>query len=202
MRSGCRRVGLMGGTFDPIHHGHLLIAEVARTEFELDQVVWLPAGTPPHKRDQQVTPAEHRYAMVVLATASNPYFEVSRQELERQGASYTVDTVESYRQRDPECDLFFITGADAILEILTWHRHHELVRQCRFIAVTRPGYDLARLKSVLPPHYVERIETITAPGMDISSTAIRERVRKDDPVRYLIPESVEAYLRKHALYRT
>lgn len=200
MRDGCPRVGLMGGTFDPIHHGHLLIAEVARTEFGLERVVWLPAGTPPHKQDQKVTCAEHRYAMVVLATASNPHFEVSRQELEREGPSYTVDTVETFRKTAPECQLFFITGADAILEILTWHRHQELVRICRFIAVTRPGYDLDRLKNVLPPHYVERIDTITAPGIDISSTDIRDRIRTGDPVRYLIPELVEAYLRKHRLY--
>ena len=194
------RIGLMGGTFDPIRYGHLLIAEVARTEFGLDRVIWLPAGRPPHKQDQEVTSAEHRYAMVVLATASNPDFEVSRQELEREGPSYTLDTVQSFHRRAPGCDLFFITGADAILKILTWHRHEELIEMCRFIAVTRPAYDPGCLRSLLPPHYLERVSTRTAPGVDISSTEIRARIRAGYPIRYLTPEPVEAYLRKHRLY--
>jgi nicotinate-nucleotide adenylyltransferase len=138
--------------------------------------------------------------MVVLATASNPCFEVSRLELERAGPSYSLDTVLDFRERCPGAELFFITGADAVLEILTWYRHQEVIRACRFIAVTRPGYDLARLSGVLPPEYVERIHTLTAPGVDVSSTQIRERVAAGDPVRYLVPEVVEAYLRKHRLY--
>jgi nicotinate-nucleotide adenylyltransferase len=190
----------MGGTFDPVHYGHLVIAEMARTEFDLDQVVWVPAGDPPHK-DEAVSSQEHRYAMVVLATATHPDFWVSRMELGRSGPSYTLHTVQDFKKESPEDEFFFITGADAILEILTWHRHPEVIRACRFIAVTRPGYDLTRLSGVLPPEYLARIHTISAPGVDISSTLIRQRVRQGEPVRYLVPEPVEAYIRKHRLYR-
>jgi nicotinate-nucleotide adenylyltransferase len=190
----------MGGTFDPVHIGHLLIAEVARAEFGLERVIWVPAGDPPHKQEDPVTPQEHRYAMVLLATAPNPHFEVSRLELERGGLSYSFDTVQYFRQRHPEVELYFITGADAILEILTWHRHEELVRICRFIAVTRPGYALARLSSVLPAEYLPRIAPLTAPGVDVSSTQVRARVRAEEPIRYLVPEPVEAYIRKVGLY--
>jgi nicotinate-nucleotide adenylyltransferase len=194
------RLGLMGGTFDPVHIGHLVIAEEARFEFALDRVVWLPAGDPPHK-DATVTPAEHRYAMVVLATAEHPSFEVSRFELEREGPSYTLNTILHFRETEPEAELFFITGADAILEILTWHRHEEVVQSCEFIAVTRPGYDLSRLTGVLPPEYMARIHTIEAPGIDVSSTSVRRRVCADEPIRYLVPDAVHAYIAKQGLYR-
>jgi len=193
------RIGLMGGTFDPVHLGHLVIAEEARHEFALDRVIWLPAGDPPHKH-REVTFQEHRYAMVVLATASHASFDVSRLELERAGPSYAIDTILHFRRQHPEQELFFITGADAILEILTWRRHAEVVQECRFLAVTRPGYDLARLQTVLPESYLERIHLISAPGVDISSTALRERLRNGEPVRYLLPETVESYIRKHGLY--
>ena len=196
------RLGLMGGTFDPVHYGHLVIAEVARVEHRLDRVVWIPAGDPPHKQGAPVTPQEHRHAMVVVATAGTTYFDVSRMELERQGPSYTVDTVRDFQAAHPQDELWFITGADAMLEILTWRRHEELIRSCRFIAVTRPGYDLKRLSEVLPVDYLPQISTITAPGVDISSTNIRERCRAGDPVRYLLPEDVEAYARKHRLYES
>ena len=195
------RLGLMGGTFDPIHAGHLVIAEMARVEFALDRVLWVPAGDPPHKKGCTVTPQEHRYAMVLLATAGHPDFDVSRMELERGGHSYTVDTVEQLRRERPGDELFFITGADAILEILTWMRHQELIRACRFLAVTRPGYDLQRLGAVLPPEYLTQISTLSAPGVDISSTEVRQRVRNGEAIRYLVPEPVEAYIRKHGLYR-
>lgn len=194
------RIGLMGGTFDPVHYGHLVIAEVAQAEFELDRVIWIPAGDPPHKKRYEVTPQEHRYAMVVLATASNERFEVSRWELERSGPSYSIDTILHFKAENPGAELFFITGADAILEILTWHRHEEVIRSCRFIAVTRPGYDLDRLGTVLPAEYRQQVSLLTAPGVDISSTAIRGRVPAGDPIRYLVPETVETYIRKHRLY--
>lgn len=194
------RIGLMGGTFDPVHLGHLLIAELARAEFGLDRVIWVPAGDPPHKQGRAITPQEHRYAMVLLATASNPHFEVSRLELEREGPSYTYTTVSHYHQEEPDTELFFISGADAVLEILTWYRNQDLVSMCRFIAVTRPGYDLNRLGSVLPEGYMARIQAITAPGVDISSTDLRQRIRAGQPVRYMVPAAVETYLRKHRLY--
>lgn len=195
------RIGLMGGTFDPVHYGHLVIAEVAREEFALDQVLWLPAGDPPHKKDYRVSNQEHRYAMVMLATASHPCFEVSRWELERSGPSYSIDTILHFQSEQPEAQLFFITGADAILEILTWHRHQEVIRSCEFIAVTRPGYELSQLSQRLPAEYAERIAPLTAPGVDISSTDIRKRVGAGKSIRYLVPETVEAYIRKHGMYR-
>jgi nicotinate-nucleotide adenylyltransferase len=193
------RIGLMGGTLDPTHYAHLLIAEAARVRFSLDRVIWVPAGDPPHK-DQDVAPQEHRYAMALLATASNPCFEVSRLELEREGPSYSLYTIRHFREALPGAHLSFIAGADAILEIRTWHRHAEVIRECRFIAVTRPGFDLARLAGALPPGYVEQIDTLEAPAIDISGTQIRARIRAGEPVRYLLPETVEAYIRKHRLY--
>jgi nicotinate-nucleotide adenylyltransferase len=193
------RVGLMGGTFDPVHVGHLWIAEAARVEFSLDRVIWIPAGDPPHK-DAAVAPQEHRYAMVVLATATNPQFEVSRLELERVGPSYSLYTIEHFREQFPGSEPYFIIGADAILELLTWHRHEDVVRACRFAAVTRPGYDLDRLRAALPLEYLDRIDFLTPPGIDLSSTEIRDRVRSGSAIRYLVPEPVESYLRKHGLY--
>jgi nicotinate-nucleotide adenylyltransferase len=194
------RIGLMGGTFDPVHYGHLVIAEVAREEFALDRVLWLPAGDPPHKKNYRISGQEHRYAMALLATGGHERFEVSRWELERPGPSYSIDTISHFRSVWPEAELFFITGADAILEILTWHRHQEVIRACQFIAVTRPGYDLAQLHKRLPPEYTRRIAPLTAPGMDTSSTEVRRRVAAGKTIRYLVPEAVEAYIRKHRLY--
>jgi len=194
------RLGLMGGTFDPIHYGHLVIAEVARVEFGLERVLWIPSGDPPHKPGQVHTPKEDRYAMVLLATAANPWFEVSRIELERPGRTYTFDTLQTLRGAYPEAELFFITGADAILEILTWRRHEEVVQLCEFIAATRPGYDLRRMATMLPAGYRARIHTLEAPCVDISSTLIRSRLEAGEPVRYLLPEEVETYVRKRGLY--
>jgi nicotinate-nucleotide adenylyltransferase len=192
----------MGGTFDPIHYGHLIAAEEARFRFGLSRVIFVPCGVPPHKKPYEVTPAEHRYAMTVLATASNPHFVVSRVEIERPGPSYAVDTVKIFRQQFGErAELFFITGLDAVLEILTWKSHDELIRLCRFIAVTRPGYDAVKLRERLPSDYLERIDLLAIPGMDISSTMIRERVRKGEPIRYLTPEAVCDYIAKHGLYK-
>src|SRR5262245_17211082 len=194
------RVGLMGGTFDPVHHGHLLIAEQVRPELDLDRIVFIPAGSPPHKQRQEVTTAEHRYVMVSLATAPNPSFFTSRVELDREGASFAVDTIRHFLEAGCATeDLFFITGADAILEILTSHRHEEAIRLCTFVAVARPGYDLRRMRE-LPAGYQERIRVVQASALDISSTEIRARIRAGRPIRYLVPDPVDAYIRKHALY--
>lgn len=191
----------MGGTFDPIHYGHLLAAEEARFRFRLQRVIFIPCGLPPHKEPHTITPAEHRYAMVVLATASNPFFTVSRIEIDRPGPSYSVETVRAFRERFGQgTELFFITGADAVLEILTWKDNKELIGLCRFIAVTRPGYDLRQLKEQLPPDYLERITPLLIPGADISSTLIRDRVRRGEPIRYLTPDPVCDYIAKHRLY--
>ncbi len=192
----------MGGTFDPIHYGHLLAAEEARFRFNLKQVIFIPSGVPPHKKPHEVTTAEHRYAMTVLATASNPCFVVSRIEIDRKGPSYAVDTVKILRQQFGEgVELFLIIGLDAALEILTWKNHHELIRLCQFITVTRPGYDVKKLHEYLPHHYLERINLLSMPGIDISSTMIRERVQKNETIRYLTPDSVCDYIAKHGLYK-
>ncbi len=191
----------MGGTFDPVHSGHLLIAEKARDAFDLERVVWLPAGDPPHKPDRAVTPQEHRYAMVLLATADNPWFEVSRAELERTGPSYSFVTLCEFQAAYPGAELYFVTGADTVLDLLTWFRHADVIRMCRFIAATRPGYDLERLAEVLPAEYRERIDLLEVPGVNVSSTEIRETVRTGGTIRYLVPEPVREYLLKHGLYR-
>lgn len=197
-----KRIGIMGGTFDPIHLAHLFAAEEARFKFNLDKVIFVPCGVPAHKKPYEVTPAEHRYAMVLLATANNPYFEVSRIEIDREGPSYAIDTVMAFRQiYGEDACIYFITGADAVLEILTWKETDKLIRLCKFIAVTRPGYDLSRISEVLGEEYASAIEILQIPGMDISSTAIRQRVRNGEPIRYLVPEMVYHYIMQHKLYR-
>lgn len=200
------RIGLMGGTFDPIHHGHLVTADGARFEFDLQRVLFVPSGMPPHKLGREVTPAEHRYLMAVLATLSNPHFEVSRVDIDRPGPSYTVDTIEQARQAlGPDAELYFITGADAILEILTWKDPDRLLASCHVIAATRPGYDLGRLENSIGDLFVRfrhRIHVLQVPAMSISSSDIRERVRTGHPIRYLVPEPVADYIYKHRLYAT
>ncbi|MDN5347290.1 MAG: nicotinate-nucleotide adenylyltransferase [Clostridia bacterium] len=194
----------MGGTFDPIHFGHLVTAEAARHEFSLEKVIFVPSGLPPHKKGYQVTPAEHRYRMTVLATRNNPYFAVSRVEIDRPGYSYAIDTVLEFRKcYGKEVELYFITGADAILEILTWKDVNLLLQECQFIAATRPGFHLERLQEALPGLPVEgrhRIHFIEVPALAISSTDIRKRVKEGRPIKYLLPDDVEEYIRCHDLY--
>lgn len=197
-----KRIGIMGGTFDPIHMAHLLAAEEAHFRFNLDKVVFVPCGVPAHKKPYEVTPAEHRYAMVLLATIGNPHFEVSRIEIDRQGPSYAIDTVRAFRRLyGDDAALFFITGADAVLEILTWRDADKLMELCRFIAVTRPGYDLSKLGEVLGERYTSAIDVLPIPEMDISSTQIRQRVRNGEPIRYMVPDAVYDYIMRHGLYR-
>ena len=190
----------MGGTFDPVHIGHLIIAEEARSRFELDRVIWIPAGDPPHKKDRAISAQENRFAMVELATAANPYFEASRLEMDRPGASYTIDTLSHFHAEFPEAELFFITGTDSVLEILTWHRHADVIRSAHFIAAARPGFELARIGQTLPGDYLPHITELEGPTVDISGTQIRERVKSGRTVRYLVPAEVEAYFREHKLY--
>jgi len=198
------RLGVMGGTFDPIHYGHLVAAESARESFGLDRILFVPAGQPPHKAEVPVTAAEHRYAMTLLATASNPRFDVSRIELDRPGPSYTVDTITALRElHGPEAEIFFVTGADAIMEIFSWNRSDALLESCQFIAVTRPGTSARRLQewvARLEQGHGRRFHRVAVPGVAISSTDIRQRVRDGRPIRYLVPEAVEVYIQKHRLY--
>ncbi len=191
----------MGGTFDPIHYGHLVTAEEVRMRFGLDEVIFVPAGRPPPPKANPVTLAEHRFLMVVLATASNPYFRADRLEIDRNGPSYTVDTLEALRHSLGEnVRLSFITGADAILEILTWRNPDRLLQLARFVAATRPGFNLEELRGKLTTRQLANIDFVQVPGLEISSTAIRERVAAGLPIRYLTPPSTEAYIKKYRLY--
>jgi nicotinate-nucleotide adenylyltransferase len=190
------RLGVMGGTFDPIHYGHLLTAEEALQQFGLDAVIFVPTGQPWMKEHEAVSPAEDRYLMTVIATASNPRFRVSRMEVDRDGPTYTVDTLRGLKgTHGPDADLFFISGADAILEIVGWKDPEELFELAHFIAATRPGYDIAAFDA----H--PAITVMKIPALAISSTDIRARMRDGRPIRYLVPEGVNSYVQKAALYR-
>jgi nicotinate-nucleotide adenylyltransferase len=192
----------MGGTFDPIHFGHLVAAEEARVRFSLDRVVFVPNGHPPHKKPYVVTPAERRYEMVVLATASNPSFETSRIEIDRPGPSYSVDTVRAFRgQFGAGAKLYFVTGVDALIEIGTWHEPAKLLELCELIAVTRPGYMAERLRAALAPEVLARTHLLDIPRVDVSSTELRERSAAGQPLRYLTPEPVVRYIEARGLYR-
>lgn len=198
------KIGIMGGTFDPIHYGHLVAAEGARHHFDLDLVIFVPAARPPHKGKRDITDPAHRLNMTVLATGSNANFEVSDVEIKRQGTSYTIDTVNFFRQSWPDSIIYFITGADAVLEILTWHRVQELLDRCFFIAATRPGYRLENLAGSLkglPSRHINKISVMEVPALAISSTDIRNRVEKGKPIKYLLPEEVENYIYEKGLYR-
>ncbi len=203
--SDTKRVGLMGGTFDPIHYGHLVTAEVARTEFSLDLVIFVPAGVPPHKRGVRISSGTDRYMMTVMATVTNPYFEVSRTELDRPGPSYAIDTVRHFKERlDAETEIFFITGADAAIEILTWKDATDLLKECGFIVATRPGCSTGELETRLTEarlHSTHCIYMVEVPALAISSTDIRRRVERGEPIRYLLPSNVETYIHKAGLYR-
>lgn len=194
-----KRLGIMGGTFDPIHLGHLVTAEQARADLELDEVVFLPAGQPWQKK-ADATAAEHRYLMTVLATAANPAFSVSRHEIDRDGPTYTVRTLREIKATlSEDASLFFITGADAILNILTWKDADECLELAEFVAATRPGFDLHKLEA---QGLRARIRVLDVPALAISSTDVRARFAKGGPVRYLIPREVEEFARKHGLYGT
>jgi nicotinate-nucleotide adenylyltransferase len=194
------RVALMGGTFDPVHLGHLAVAEHALVRFCLDQVIWVPAGDPPHKQTGAISDQEHRYAMLLLATASNPRFQVSRFELEQHCRSFTLHTLAHFRRELRLEEVDFIIGADAILELLTWHRHEDVVASCRFLVAGRPGYDLSRLTQALPAAYIRKIHLFDSPQLEISSTEIRRRLRFGESIRYLVPDPLIPYLAKTALY--
>ncbi len=189
------RIGVMGGTFDPIHHGHLVAASEVAQSFDLDEVVFVPTGMPWQKT--KVTEGEHRYLMTVIATASNPRFTVSRVDIDRDGPTYTIDTLRDLKAARPDADLFFITGADAIAQILGWRNHDELWELAHFVAVSRPGHVLST--EGLPSADVSQLEV---PALAISSTDCRARVREGNPVWYLVPDGVVQYIAKHHLYRS
>ena len=196
------RVGVLGGTFDPIHIGHLVAAEEVRAQLRLDRVVFVPAGLPPHKLTEHISSVAHRLAMVKLAIASNPYFTVSRVDIDRFGPCYTVDTIELLRDEwGGDVELYFIMGSDSLADIVTWHQPERLIRLCRLAVMGRPGYrvDVEELERLLPG-ITSRIHFINSPQLDISSTDIQRRVRQGLPIKYQVPEAVEDYIYEHELY--
>ncbi|MGH3712584.1 MAG: nicotinate-nucleotide adenylyltransferase [Micromonosporaceae bacterium] len=193
---GKRKIGVMGGTFDPIHHGHLVAASEVADRFGLDEVVFVPTGTPWQKAGRYVSPAEDRYLMTVIATASNPRFHVSRVDIDRQGPTYTVDTLRDLHAQYGDVELFFITGADALEAILSWKDIDAMFSLAHFVGVTRPGYELS--DTHLPEDTVSLVEV---PAMAISSSACRARVADGKPVWYLVPDGVVQYIAKRHLYR-
>jgi len=198
------RLGIMGGTFDPIHYGHLVAAEGARCEYGLEKVIFIPAGNPPHKPNIKRTEPWRRFEMTSLAVATNPFFEISSLEIERPGPSYAIDTVQEISRLFPGTQIYFITGADAVTEILTWKKVEQILSICLFIAATRPGYKLGDMwKKIedLPQDLKKNIFCMEVPDLAISSTDIRQRVRKDRPIKYLLPEPVEEYITSHSIYQ-
>src|SRR6201994_2370398 len=190
-----RRIGVMGGTFDPVHHGHLVAASEVAHIFELDEVIFVPTGKPWQKEGREVSPAEDRYLMTVIATASNPRFSVSRVDIDRGGPTYTIDTLTDLKEQRPDAELFFITGADALSQIVSWRDSDQCFELAHFIGVTRPGFTLA--DSHLPSGVVSLVEV---PALAISSTDCRDRVPRGMPVWYLVPDGVVQYIEKRSLY--
>lgn len=195
---GRRRIGVMGGTFDPIHHGHLVAASEVQSWFDLDEVIFAPTGEPWQKADRDVSPAEDRYLMTVIATAANPRFAVSRVDIDRDGPTYTIDTLRDLAELHPDADLYFITGADAMAALLTWRDHEELFKLANFVGCTRPGHEMD--ENTLAGLPKDRITLVEIPALAISSTDCRERVVRDEPVWYLVPDGVVQYIGKHRLY--
>ncbi|WP_328823932.1 nicotinate-nucleotide adenylyltransferase [Microlunatus kandeliicorticis] len=193
------RLGVMGGTFDPIHHGHLVAASEVASRFALDEVVFVPTGQPWQKTDREVSGAEDRYLMTVIATASNPRFSVSRVDIDRPGVTYTYDTLTDLRaERGDDVEMFFITGADALAQMFSWRRVDELFRLAHFVGCTRPGVELTRPAIDAMP--ADRITLLEIPALSISSTACRARVGQGDPIWYLVPDGIVQYIAKRGLY--
>jgi nicotinate-nucleotide adenylyltransferase len=192
-----QRIGVMGGTFDPIHHGHLVAASEVAQVFTLDEVVFVPTGQPWQKDARKVSPSEDRYLMTVIATASNPRFSVSRIDIDRGGPTYTIDTLRDLRaERGDEAELFFITGADAMAQIMSWQDVNELFKLAHFVGVTRPGHRLTG--HGLPE---DKVSLVEVPALAISSTDCRQRVARGEPIWYLVPDGIVQYIAKRRLYR-
>jgi nicotinate-nucleotide adenylyltransferase len=192
-----KRIGVMGGTFDPIHHGHLVAASEVGHFFSLDEVIFVPTGQPWQKNGRKVSPTEDRYLMTVIATASNPRFSVSRVDIDRPGETYTIDTLRDLRaQRGPYAEFYFITGADALAKMISWRDADELFAMAQFVGCTRPGHPLT-----IPNLPSERISLVEIPALAISSTECRARVRAGQPIWYLVPDGIVQYISKRQLYR-
>ena len=196
-----RRIGIMGGTFDPIHNGHLLAADEAHAALSLSEVIFVPTGQPPHKANQKVTSAEERYIMAEMATANCPYFNVSRIEIDREGESYTIDTLRTLHSMPEYKDVlfYFITGLDAVLNIMTWKNPEEIIQMCSFVAVSRYGYSHNRVE-LLPRELRDKIIPLEIPLLAISSTELRERIRTGRSIKFMVPAAVEQFIMKKSLY--
>jgi nicotinate-nucleotide adenylyltransferase len=202
--AGARRLGIMGGTFDPIHYGHLVAAETARSELALDNVLFIPTGIPPHKINRVVTEANLRFEMVEMSIKNNENFKVSRLEIEREGPTYTIDTLRTLSGLFPGTELYFITGTDALRELLTWREPEEIIRLAKIIGASRPGYNSRSLLETIYRKYSftkERISHLEVPALAISSTDIRARVLNRKSIRYLLPDEVRLFIEKNKLYQ-
>jgi nicotinate-nucleotide adenylyltransferase len=198
------KIGIMGGTFNPIHYGHLIVAEDVREKCRLDKVLFVPSGQPPHKPDSEVISAEHRYQMVRLAVESNPFFEASEIEKDRAGLTYTINTLQELKRIYGDASIYFIIGADVAGELITWKEYEKVFQMCEFIAVWRPGYDKSAFASAVEfneKNLGAKIWTVQSRAIDISSTDIRERCKRSKSIKYLVPDRVEEYINAHGLYR-
>ena len=197
------KIGLMGGTFNPIHLGHLIISEYIRLSLPLDKIIFIPSGNPPHKDFDEIISVEHRYKMAVLATNSNPHFQISLSEINRKGFSYTIDTIREFKEKLPGDELYFIIGADSLNELTSWKDYKQLFKITNFIAIGRPGltdeYNLCKIVE-LKSLYDANIQYINGPLIEISSTDIRERISKNLSIKYLVQETVEDYIELNKLY--
>jgi nicotinate-nucleotide adenylyltransferase len=196
------RIGVFGGTFDPIHHGHLIIADELRYRLNLDMVLFLPAGRPPHKTDQDITADDHRLEMLKMAIEGDPFFDISLVDIERDGLSYTADSMREHQRRFPDATLTFLMGQDSYRDLPYWHRPGELVELVRLGVALRPGVvvDSEHIRNRVP-EIAGRVDIVDVPLIQIASSDIRRRVREDEPIRYHVPQAVEAYIRQHGLYR-
>jgi len=193
-----RKIGILGGTFDPIHLGHLVLAEQVREKFQLERVIFIPSATPPHKTEQELSPANHRFEMTKLALEGNSFFSVSDIELKREGLSYTIETLRKLKKLYEDSEIYFLTGSDVLDEITTWKNPEEIYRLAKIVIAVRPGFD----KFNPEDHFAQKSIIATITGVDISSTQIREKVRKGESIKYLVPSKVEEYIRKENLYTT
>lgn len=196
MKKSTLYIGIMGGTFNPIHYGHLLAAEEARQKFHLEKIIFVPSARPPHKNQYEIANPQDRYNMTSLAINSNRYFQASDIEIKREGISYSQDTVIELKKLYPEAQIFFITGVDALAELDTWKNASELPKLCQFIAVNRPQH-----KFKIKKEYLKFTHLLEIPGLAISSTEIRQRIQQGKSIKYLVPENVERYIYEHRLYK-